>query len=264
MRPQKWSPSRRPPAAGARHRPRRRLLRTRRSRSATSGSRAATLKLQSAERRRLAHGDQTRSSSRRMPTRTAPTPTRRATDRAQHRQEPADRSGRRAGAHRGRHARRAERAPRRVRLVDQGVGGRRSRRRPRTASAASNDADASAEPVGESHFASPTPMTVERGSSSDGVDGASGPTDGEVVYLYDAESERGNDHFAFRAVRFRNPTDSTLETGPGHGLRQRALHRRGADRAHPAQGVGGRAVRARSADRRRAQGWRGPITSRSS
>ena len=39
-------------------------------------------------------------------------------------------------------------------------------------------------------------------------------TDGEVVYLYDAESERGNDHFAFRAVRFRNPTDSTLETGP--------------------------------------------------
>src|SRR5262249_37178759 len=30
----------------------------------------------------------------------------------------------------------------------------------------------------------------------------------------DAESERGNARFAFRAVRFKNPTDSTLETGP--------------------------------------------------
>jgi hypothetical protein len=39
-------------------------------------------------------------------------------------------------------------------------------------------------------------------------------TDGEVVYLYDAESERGNARYAFRAVRFKNPTDSTLETGP--------------------------------------------------
>ncbi len=56
-------------------------------------------------------------------------------------------------------------------------------------------------------------MTVERGSSAM-VSMVRGETDGEVVYLYDAESERGNDHFAFRAVRFRNPTDSTLETGP--------------------------------------------------
>src|SRR6185369_10941911 len=39
-------------------------------------------------------------------------------------------------------------------------------------------------------------------------------TDNEVVYLYTPESERGNMNFAFRAVRFRNPTDSTLETGP--------------------------------------------------
>ena len=74
-------------------------------------------------------------------------------------------------------------------------------------------ADAAAQPVGESHFANPMPMTVERGSSAM-VSMVRGETDGEVVYLYDAESERGNDHFAFRAVRFRNPTDSTLETGP--------------------------------------------------
>ncbi|HEY1547082.1 MAG TPA: OmpA family protein [Kofleriaceae bacterium] len=75
----------------------------------------------------------------------------------------------------------------------------------------SNDIDAP--PVGESHFANPMPMTVEKGSSAM-VSMVRGETDGEVVYLYDSESERGNDHFAFRAVRFRNPTDSTLETGP--------------------------------------------------
>src|SRR5262249_27377899 len=38
--------------------------------------------------------------------------------------------------------------------------------------------------------------------------------DGEVVYLYDAESARGNATFPFRAVRVKNPTDSVLESGP--------------------------------------------------
>jgi hypothetical protein len=70
-----------------------------------------------------------------------------------------------------------------------------------------------AQPVGESHFENTSPMTVERGSSAM-VSMVRSPTDGEVVYLYDAESERGNARFAFRAVRFKNPTDSTLETGP--------------------------------------------------
>jgi OmpA family len=70
-----------------------------------------------------------------------------------------------------------------------------------------------APPVGESHFANPRPMTVDKGSSAM-VSMVRSPTSGEVVYLYDAESERGNAHFAFRAVRFKNPTDSTLETGP--------------------------------------------------
>lgn len=74
-------------------------------------------------------------------------------------------------------------------------------------------ADLSAQPVGESHFASSTPMTVERGASAM-VSMLRSETDGEVVYLYDAESERGNANFAFRAVRFVNPTGSTLETGP--------------------------------------------------
>jgi hypothetical protein len=82
-----------------------------------------------------------------------------------------------------------------------------------TAKGAGNKDDMTAQPVGESHFANPMPMTVEKGSSAM-VSMVRAHTDGEVVYLYDAESERGNEHFAFRAVRFRNPTDSTLETGP--------------------------------------------------
>lgn len=70
-----------------------------------------------------------------------------------------------------------------------------------------------APPVGESHFTSERPMTVARGSSVM-VSMMRTETDGDVVYLYDAESERGNARFAFRSVRLRNPTDSTLETGP--------------------------------------------------
>jgi outer membrane protein OmpA-like peptidoglycan-associated protein len=73
--------------------------------------------------------------------------------------------------------------------------------------------DTAAQPVGESHFDNPMPMTVEKGSSAM-VSMMREETEGDVVYLYDAESDRGNDHFAFRAVRFRNPTASTLETGP--------------------------------------------------
>jgi hypothetical protein len=72
---------------------------------------------------------------------------------------------------------------------------------------------ADAPPVGESHFDSDVPMTVPKGSSVM-VSMVRQETAGEVVYLYDAESARGNDRFAFKAVRMHNPTDSTLETGP--------------------------------------------------
>jgi hypothetical protein len=97
----------------------------------------------------------------------------------------------------------------RVRLVAQAPSP--AEQQAKAAGAKSNDADAQA--VGESHFENPMPMTVEKGSSAM-VSMVRAKTDGEVVYLYDAESDRGNDHFAFRAVRFLNPTDSTLETGP--------------------------------------------------
>ncbi|MEO8842556.1 MAG: OmpA family protein [Kofleriaceae bacterium] len=96
----------------------------------------------------------------------------------------------------------------RVRLIAQAASPDEAR-----TGANKNGGDGDSSPVGESHFANPMPMTVEKGSSAM-VSMVRQKTDGEVVYLYDAESERGNEHFAFRAVRFRNPTDSTLETGP--------------------------------------------------
>jgi uncharacterized coiled-coil protein SlyX len=39
-------------------------------------------------------------------------------------------------------------------------------------------------------------------------------TRGKIVYLYDPETSRGNQRYAFRAVRLENPTDNTLEAGP--------------------------------------------------
>ena len=79
--------------------------------------------------------------------------------------------------------------------------------------AAAPRADASGEPVGESHFMSERPMTIAAGSSAM-VTMMHAETSGGVVYLYDAVSDHGNDHFAFRAVRLDNPTDDALEPGP--------------------------------------------------
>ncbi len=76
-----------------------------------------------------------------------------------------------------------------------------------------SDASKDAAPVGESHFQSGVPMTVAQGSSVM-VSIVKEKTEGEIVYLYDSESSRGNNRFAFKAVRFTNPTKNTLETGP--------------------------------------------------
>jgi hypothetical protein len=73
--------------------------------------------------------------------------------------------------------------------------------------------DRDAPPVGESHFDSKLPMTVARGTSAM-VSIVQGQAQGEVVYLYDAESAGGDGRYAFKAVRFKNPTGSTLESGP--------------------------------------------------
>ena len=69
------------------------------------------------------------------------------------------------------------------------------------------------EPIGTSHFESGTPMTVSRGTSAM-VSILHADAEGEVVYLYDPESVRGNAQFPFRSVRLKNPTGSALESGP--------------------------------------------------
>ena len=82
-----------------------------------------------------------------------------------------------------------------------------------TRSGAPRLADLGDTPVGESHFMSGVPMDVAKGTSAM-VSVLRETTQGEEVYLYDAESERGNDRFAFKAVRLINPTEFTLEAGP--------------------------------------------------
>jgi outer membrane protein OmpA-like peptidoglycan-associated protein len=71
----------------------------------------------------------------------------------------------------------------------------------------------STDPIGTSHFESATTMTVPRGSSAM-VSILHAATEGEVVYLLDGESERGNATFPFKTLRLQNPTDSALESGP--------------------------------------------------
>lgn len=71
----------------------------------------------------------------------------------------------------------------------------------------------SGDPIGTSHFESGTSMTVAKGTSAM-VSILRSETDGEVVYLYDPESPRGNAQFPFKTLRFKNPTDSALESGP--------------------------------------------------
>jgi len=72
---------------------------------------------------------------------------------------------------------------------------------------------AEGDPVGESHFQSEAPVTVDKGTSAM-IAILDDKAEGDIVYLYDAESARGNERYAFKAVRFKNPTESTLETGP--------------------------------------------------
>ncbi len=75
------------------------------------------------------------------------------------------------------------------------------------------DAAAAGEPIGTSNFESGNVTSVARGMSAM-VSILKRETEGEVVYLYDPESARGNARFPFRSVRLKNPSDSSLETGP--------------------------------------------------
>jgi hypothetical protein len=75
------------------------------------------------------------------------------------------------------------------------------------------DAAQDGEPVGESHFESKTAMTIARGTSAM-VSILDSQAKGDIVYVYTPDDVRGNQRFAFKAVRLVNPTKSTLETGP--------------------------------------------------
>ncbi|HEY4181228.1 MAG TPA: hypothetical protein VGM90_30495 [Kofleriaceae bacterium] len=68
-------------------------------------------------------------------------------------------------------------------------------------------------PEGESNFMADRPMTVKAGTSAM-VSMLRNETPGGVVYLYDPISSRGDQRFAFKAVRLVNPTTETLEPGP--------------------------------------------------
>lgn len=74
-------------------------------------------------------------------------------------------------------------------------------------------APTSTEPIGTSHFESPTPMTVPHGTSAM-VSILRTATEGEVVYLYDPTNPKTDPRFPLRTIRFRNPSDGALESGP--------------------------------------------------
>lgn len=75
------------------------------------------------------------------------------------------------------------------------------------------DTNVAGDPIGTSHFESNARMSVKKASSAM-ISILKGSTEGEATYYYDAESPRGNQTFPFRAIRLKNPTDSTLESGP--------------------------------------------------
>ena len=98
----------------------------------------------------------------------------------------------------------------RVRVVEVAPGATPASTAPPGATVHGNATD---NPVGESHFMADRPMTVRAGTSAM-VAMVHGETTGGVVYLFDPISDRGDTHFAFKAVRLDNPTGDTLEPGP--------------------------------------------------
>jgi hypothetical protein len=73
--------------------------------------------------------------------------------------------------------------------------------------------DGHGDPIGTSHFESGARMSVKKQQSAM-ISILKGSTEGEAIYYFDPESPRGNQQFPFRAIRLKNPTESTLESGP--------------------------------------------------
>ena len=98
----------------------------------------------------------------------------------------------------------------------------------------------------------------------DGRDGPRRDRPAASSICYDPISERGDKRFAFKAVRLDNPTDDTLEPGPVTVYGDGRFIGEGITEPVPPKAIGRRAVRARQADRRRAQPAPRTIGSRSS
>jgi hypothetical protein len=103
--------------------------------------------------------------------------------------------------------------PRSANKFDEAGKGAAEDRAATTADGTKAASTGASEPIGTSHFETTSSMTVARGTSAM-VSILRSETDGEVVYLYDPESQRGNAQYPFKTLRFRNPTDSALESGP--------------------------------------------------
>ncbi len=75
------------------------------------------------------------------------------------------------------------------------------------------DAPVEGEPLGQAHFVSADPLTIESDHSAM-ISILNDETRGERVYYYDPISTRGSKKFAFNAVRLTNPSKYTLDSGP--------------------------------------------------
>jgi hypothetical protein len=75
------------------------------------------------------------------------------------------------------------------------------------------EAPAVDQPLGSAHFVSKTAMTLEKDHSAM-VSILNAAAEAQRVYFYDPISPRGSKTFAFNAVRFVNPSEYTLESGP--------------------------------------------------
>ncbi len=78
---------------------------------------------------------------------------------------------------------------------------------------AKSDGAAPTDPIGSAYFVAPKPMTIEKDHSAM-VSILTATTNAEQLYYYDPVSARGSKSFAFKAVRFDNPSRYTLDSGP--------------------------------------------------
>lgn len=94
----------------------------------------------------------------------------------------------------------------------------------------------STEPVGMGHFEASAAATIASGSSAM-ISVLRADAAGEQVYLYDRESPRGNEGYAFLALRFTNPTSEALEGGPFTVMREGRLLGEGIAESIPGGGA---------------------------